>query len=183
MGSLCSSLETNVGELEPPPVVGGEVGTVVGPGAPSRHRFASTRGRFQGELNWTTPSRYPRGTGGFLGVEMPHAGCQKCCEQANNFPLTIKCVSAFPQTRPPGRRPRSRPFPYCQFSLIEVSRNQLSLVRTCFRLSVLFMEVRNGQMASPALLTEAGWLVQGRHGFGTGFGAGGIDLPQVPLRL
>ena len=75
------------------------------------------------------------------------------------------------------------PFPYCQFSLIEVSRNQLSLVRTCFRLSVLFMEGRNGQMASPALLTEAGWLVQGRHRFGTGFGAGGIDLPQIPLRL
>ena len=111
MGSLCSSLETSVGELEPPPVVGGEVGTVVGPGAPSRHRFASTRGRFQGELNWRTPSRYPRGTGGFLGVEMPHAGCQKCCEQGSNFPVTVKCVSAFLSNTSSWQMSEISPFP------------------------------------------------------------------------
>ena len=41
------------------------------------------------------------------------------------------------------------------------------------------MAVKKGEMASPVLLTKAGRLVQGGHGFGARFRDGGSDLPLV----
>ena len=58
---------------------------------------------------------------------------------------------------------------------VESVKQQLDPVLMCFTPSVDFIAVRKGQKASPVPGTKVGLLVQGRHGFGTRFGAGGIS--------
>ena len=47
--------------------------------------FQPTQGAFRGKLNWSTHSWGLKGTGEFLGVEMPQIGCQKQCAQRKHF--------------------------------------------------------------------------------------------------
>ena len=117
-----------------------------------------------------------KGNWRILGVEMPHSGCQKQCEQ------TIKCVYPFQSNTSSWQTPEISPFSLSPIVLSDQSEFSRTPIKACpylLKPAVVFRAVRKGQMASPVLLTDAERLVQGGHGFGARLRDGGSDLPLV----